>query len=441
MKRLDERQNNELRPVKITRHYTKYAQGSVLIEVGETKVLCSAMIEDKVPPFLRGEKCGWITAEYAMLPSATETRKQRDRNKGKVDGRSVEIQRLIGRSLRSVVDLSALGERTIWIDCDVIQADGGTRTASITGAYVALFDALSTLVEAGELEASPLTDFVAATSVGICRDEIILDLCYAEDSTAAVDMNLVMTGSGQIIEIQGTGEERPFTRGEYETMMSHAEEGIKELIDIQKKALELSVPDKKVIVLATGNIHKAKEINDMLGDSYRVMTMGEAGIDVDIIEDGNTFEDNALIKIRTIAPYLEAENYILMADDSGLAVDALAGAPGIYSARYAGEEVSYADNNKKLIAEMKDVEEDRRGAEFICVIAIGLPNGEEITVKGIVRGKIARELHGDAGFGFDPLFEVEGMGKTYAELSAGEKNEISHRAVAVRKAKSILDAT
>ncbi len=239
MERIDGRQIDEMRPVKVTRHFTCHASGSVLIEVGNTKVICTAMVEDKVPPFLRGSKKGWVTAEYEMLPSATESRKSRDRSKGKVDGRTVEIQRLIGRSLRSVMDMEKLGERTIWIDCDVIQADGGTRTASITGAFIALYDAVQSLLDEGIIDETPLTGFVAATSMGIWENEAILDLCYHEDSSAIVDMNIIMTDKGEIIEIQGTGEGRPFSKNEMAELLDLGEAGVKALIKIQKEALEL----------------------------------------------------------------------------------------------------------------------------------------------------------------------------------------------------------
>lgn len=240
MERFDGRQVNEIRPTTIETDYLKNADGSVLISVGDTKVICTAMIEDRVPPFLRGENKGWISAEYSMLPASTLTRKARDRSRGGIDGRSVEIQRLIGRALRSVVDLEKLGEKTIWIDCDVIQADGGTRTASITGSFVALKSAIDKLIEAGELEENPITQNVAAISVGIPKDsdEAILDLCYQEDSGAQVDMNVIMTENGEIIEVQGTGEDRPFTKKEMEELMGLAEKGIEELIEIQNESLK-----------------------------------------------------------------------------------------------------------------------------------------------------------------------------------------------------------
>lgn len=238
MERIDNRKVDQIRPVKITPNYLLHPDGSVLIEMGLTKVICTAMVEEKVPPFLKGKESGWVTAEYSMMPGSTQQRKIRAAAKGKIDGRSQEIQRLIGRSLRSIVNLDKLGERTVWIDCDVIQADGGTRTASITGAYVALMMALDKLKIQGLIEELPVKESVAAISVGIVDDEAVLDLCYAEDSTAKVDMNLIMTGDGRFIELQGTGEEAPFTREELNTMMSYGEKGIRELIQIQNEVLK-----------------------------------------------------------------------------------------------------------------------------------------------------------------------------------------------------------
>lgn len=235
--RIDGRSNTELRPVKLTRNYIVHPAGSVLIEMGLTKVICTAVVEEKVPSFLKGTSSGWVTAEYGMLPGSTGQRKQRN-TKG-IDGRSQEIQRLIGRSLRAVVDLKKLGERTIWIDCDVIQADGGTRTASITGAFVALKDAIDKLILGGLLAESPIMTSVAAVSVGLVEGEVRLDLCYEEDSRAHVDMNLVMTGEGEFIEIQGTGEERPFSKSQMFAMMEVGEMGILDLIRFQNEALSV----------------------------------------------------------------------------------------------------------------------------------------------------------------------------------------------------------
>jgi len=236
--RVDGREKYQLRPVHIEKHYIKHAEGSVLISVGDTKVICTASIDDKVPPFMRGEGKGWITAEYAMLPRATEQRNSRESSKGKVSGRTMEIQRLIGRALRSVVNLEKLGEKTVWIDCDVIQADGGTRTASITGAFVAMVLAFEKLVKEEKLSEIPVTDFLAATSVGIDPEHgVILDLNYAEDSKAEVDMNIVMTGSGEFVEIQGTGEEATFSRKQLDELLAAAETGVNQLIEIQKAVL------------------------------------------------------------------------------------------------------------------------------------------------------------------------------------------------------------
>lgn len=237
MTRIDGRNYDELRSVKFTRNFTKHAQGSVLVEMGNTKVICTAMIEDRVPPFLKNSGKGWITAEYSMLPSSTQNRKIRESSRGKVDGRTQEIQRLIGRALRSVVDLEKVGERTIWIDCDVIQADGGTRTASITGAFVALVDAINMLVEGGILQDFPIKGFVSAISVGIVGDQHLLDLPYEEDYKAKVDMNIVMTDKGEFIEVQGTGEEAPFSKDDLMELLSLAEKGNKELIKLQKEIL------------------------------------------------------------------------------------------------------------------------------------------------------------------------------------------------------------
>ena len=236
MERIDGRQADQLRPVKISRNFIQHAEGSVLIEIGASKVICTATIEDKVPLWLRGSGQGWITAEYAMIPRATPQRNVRDVTKGKPSGRSQEIQRLVGRALRSVVNLTALGEKTIWIDCDVIQADGGTRTAAITGSFVALVDALSLVAEDPQ-EPLPLYDFLAATSVGIVDDQLLLDLCYAEDSKASVDMNIVMTGNGQLVEVQATAEGAPFSHEEFEILLKLADKGIKELIAFQAEVL------------------------------------------------------------------------------------------------------------------------------------------------------------------------------------------------------------
>jgi len=235
--RADGRQNDQLRPMKITPHYIKHAEGSVLIEIGETKVICTATVEERVPPFMKGQGKGWVTAEYSMLPRATQVRNQREAARGKLGGRTMEIQRLIGRALRSVVNLEALGERSVTLDCDVIQADGGTRTTSITGAFVAMALAMEKLVAGGKLSKLPITDYLASVSVGIVNGKPLLDLMYTEDSQARVDMNVVMTGTGKFVEVQGTGEEAPFSREELNTLLALAEGGIHTMVEEQKKAL------------------------------------------------------------------------------------------------------------------------------------------------------------------------------------------------------------
>jgi ribonuclease PH len=235
--RPSQRQPDQLRQVSLTRNFTRHAEGSVLIEMGDTRVLCTASVEEKVPPFLRGRGEGWVTAEYGMLPRSTHTRSAREAAKGKQSGRTQEIQRLIGRSLRAVVDLKALGERQITLDCDVLQADGGTRCASITGAWVALYEACEKLVTAGKLPANPVRDHIAAVSVGIYKGAPVLDLDYPEDSDCDTDMNVVMTGAGGIVEVQGTAEGEPFSRQQMNVLADLAEMGIRQLIAAQKTAL------------------------------------------------------------------------------------------------------------------------------------------------------------------------------------------------------------
>jgi ribonuclease PH len=236
--RPSKRQPDQMREVRITRRYTRHAEGSVLIEFGDTRVLCTASVEEKVPPFLRGKGQGWVTAEYGMLPRSTHTRMDREAARGKQSGRTQEIQRLIGRALRAVVDLPALGERTVQIDCDVIQADGGTRTAAVTGAYVALHDAVGFMLEKSMIAASPLRDAVAAVSVGVFEGTPVLDLDYIEDSTCDTDMNVVMTGTGGIVEVQGTAEGKPFSRAELDALLGLAQKGIAQLVAAQKAALK-----------------------------------------------------------------------------------------------------------------------------------------------------------------------------------------------------------
>lgn len=238
MKRVDGRAYDELRPIKIIPGYQSFAEGSALIKLGKTHVLCSVSVDERVPPFLKGSGTGWVTAEYAMLPRATVTRSQRDSTQGRVGGRNQEIQRLIGRSLRAVADMAALGERTLIVDCDVLQADGGTRTAAITGAYVALHLAAEKLMHMGVISKIPLKSAVAATSVGIVNSYMLMDLCYDEDSQAAVDFNIVMTSKGEFVELQGTAEGKPFTRQSIDDLLALAERGIQQLFKAQQDVLK-----------------------------------------------------------------------------------------------------------------------------------------------------------------------------------------------------------
>ena len=238
IKRIDGRGYDELRPVRITLGYQSFAEGSVLIEMGKTKVICAVSVEERVPSFLKGSGSGWITAEYAMLPRSTNTRSQRESSAGRISGRSQEIQRLIGRSLRGIAELSELGERSLMVDCDVLQADGGTRTAAITGSYVALYQAMNTLANMGIISSIPLKCGIAAISAGVVNNNILLDLCYDEDSKAQSDFNVVMTSKGDFIELQGTAEGKPYSKSTFDSILSLADKGIKELFEIQQETID-----------------------------------------------------------------------------------------------------------------------------------------------------------------------------------------------------------
>ena len=458
-----QKQNNGLREIKFTKDYTKHAEGSVLVEFGDTKVICTASIEDKVPPFLKNSGTGWISAEYSMLPRSTHQRKIRESSRGKVDGRTHEIQRLIGRSLRSVIDLKQLGEKTIWIDCDVIQADGGTRTASISGAFVALALACDRLCRSKQLKKFPIKEFVSAVSVGIVDGDCVLDLCYEQDSSAHVDMNVVMTGKGEFIEIQSTGEERPFTRTQFNSLLELAEGGCMQIIDIQKQVLGAEITDrihgiqpkpqapkkervkhdntpylnaegKLEFVIASSNSHKIEEINAILAEhDIKLLSLDDVGLKgIEIEETGVTFEENAMIKAKAI---MELTGKIAIADDSGLMVDVLGGEPGVYSARSSGADAHDQRNNQLLKQKLADINWNDRKARFVSVIALAFPDGREGLYKGTCEGMIGFEESGENGFGYDPLF-IPDIGpdneKTFAELSAEEKNRISHRSRALK---------
>lgn len=452
------KQKNEIRELKFTLDYIKHAEGSVLVELGDTKVICTAYVEDKVPPFLKNTGTGWVSAEYSMIPCSTHVRKIRDSVRGKIDGRTHEIQRLIGRSLRSVIDMKKLGERTIWIDCDVIQADGGTRTASISGAFVALAIACDRLHKSKKIKRFPVTEMVSAISVGSIHGENILDLCFEEDSNAHIDMNVVMTGKGEYIEIQSTGEEKPFARDLFNQLLDLAELGCQEVNKIQKETLgqeildkiyppeQASVKKEKIaydntpymnekgeleFVIASSNKHKIEEIQAILSKhNIRLLSMADVGLEgLEIEENGTTFEENAMIKAKEV---MKRTGKVAIADDSGLAVDALDGEPGVYSARYSGEGATDYSNNKLLKQNLMDVPYEERTGRFVSVIALAFPDGREGYYKGICEGHIGFNEMGEHGFGYDPLFTPEKSDKTFAQMSSEEKNKISHRARALK---------
>ncbi len=437
----NERACDELRLVRILPDYTEMAAGSVLICCGRTRVICTASVQEGVPPFLRGKGKGWVTAEYAMLPGSTPQRKQRDGLKK--DGRGVEIQRLIGRSLRAACDLTRLGERTVYIDCDVIQADGGTRTASITGAFVALCIAVDRLMQEGALVDSPIVRQVAAVSAGVVDEVCTLDLEYAQDSRAQVDMNIVMTrdGAGRLgfVEVQGTGEGRSYTRAELDRLLALGEKGCLELMDIQREALgsrSAVICKKPLLALASNNFGKLKELKQLLGDRYDVRSMREMGVETDVEETGETFEENALIKAKALMDICRCAT---LADDSGLCVDQLDGRPGVHSARYCGVHGDDEANNQLLLKELADKPAPHR-AHYGAAVALCRPGREPIIVYGRCEGEIIGEYRGEGGFGYDPLFLSDDLGVTFAEADPAAKNGVSHRARAIQKLIAALEA-
>lgn len=432
--RIDGRTPDQARPVTIETDFVRTADGSCLIATGSTRVICTASVEEGVPPFLKGKAQGWLTAEYAMLPASTATRKKRDGIKK--DGRSVEIQRLIGRSLRQAVDLTKLGERTITLDCDVLEADGGTRTASITGAMVALTCAVDKLLREGKLVQSPILHQVAAVSCGVVDDVPCLDLCYQEDSRAQVDMNLVMNEKGEFIELQGTGEGRAYTPEELSSLIAYGRKGIEQLQEAQREALgerARHIAPKPPLVVASGNEHKLRELQTIFGDYYTVVSMKAAGFSGEIEETADTFAGNAAIKAEAVC---EATGLPTLADDSGLMVDVLDGEPGVLSARYAGNHGDDAANNALLLRRMNG--KTVRTAAFVSAIALKLPGRETLIAEGVCPGVVLEEERGTGGFGYDPLFLYEPLGKTFAEMTEEEKNQVSHRARACEKMLAII---
>ncbi len=425
MIRVDGRKPDQARRVVLdVDRIARRADGSVLACFGNTRVLCTATLVEGVPPFKKGTGEGWLTAEYAMLPASTRPRKQREIMKR--DGRSVEIQRIIGRSLRAVLDFQALGENTVYIDCDVLEADGGTRTAAITGAYVALKSASLRWKKLGIVREDPVKCAVAAVSVGMLDREAHLDLCYQEDSRADVDMNLVMTERGEWVEVQGTGEGRGFTNEDLRAMMALGEEHIRMLHRLQNSVVDSKALSRKLVV-ATGNEGKLREIREIMNPYFdEILSMKDVGLHLDIVEDGDTFEQNAAIKARAVMDALGGR-YSVLADDSGIMVDILGGAPGVHSARIAGD----AANDKQRREKLKEMIRGKNGpftARFVSAVCLARC-GEWLAAHGECHGTILMEERGENmnGFGFDPLFYYEPAQKTFAEMSDVEKNAVSHR--------------
>ncbi len=437
---MNQRAANALRTLEIHPGFTEMAAGSALICAGRTRVLCTASVQEGVPPFLRGSGRGWLTAEYAMLPGSTPQRKARDGVKK--DGRGVEIGRLVGRSLRAACDLTRLGERTVTIDCDVLQADGGTRTAAITGGFVALCLAVKKLLAEKTLVDSPVIRQVAAVSVGVVGGVPTLDLDYALDSRADADVNVVMTrqgGSMAFAEIQGTGEGRPYSRGELNALLDLAQAGVERLMAGQLEALGEAadvIGRKPVLALATGNFGKVRELRAMLGDKFDVRSMREMGVETDVEETGATFEENALIKAEAL---MRLTGCAALADDSGLMVDALGGRPGVYSARYCGVHGDDEANNQLLLRELENVPEPRT-ARYAAAVALCRPGRAPLVTYGTCEGEILRQYRGEGGFGYDPLFYSEDLHMTLAEAAPEAKNAVSHRARAVEKLLKLLEA-
>ena len=423
----------DLRPVTIEPGFVRTADGSALISQGETRVICTASVTDSVPRWMEGKGRGWVTAEYSMLPASTGERKAREISRGKQDGRGVEIQRLIGRSLRGVVDFAALGERSVYVDCDVLQADGGTRCAAITGGFVALQLALAKLVEAEAIERIPLDQSVAALSVGMVDGRAMCDLDYAEDSAAEVDANVVMTGDGGLVEVQATAERMPLSRASLDRAAlpggsrdrpAQASTGIG---SGHPRRLRSWADD---VGADPGHPQRAQAARAARGAPGR-RDRTAAGGDRAPPEVGETFAENALHKARAARA---ATGRAAIADDSGIEAYGLGGRPGVRSARYAGEGASDEENLSKLLDEVARAD-DRRVA-YVCAIALVAEDGEESLFEGRCEGTLATEPRGSGGFGYDPAFIPEDTGpedaRTMAELAPAEKHAISHRGRAAR---------
>ena len=418
----------ELRNIQIKTNVFKYPEGSVVISFGDTEVICNATVQPQASKQTASGQ-GWISVEYNQLPRATGQRQSR-----KSPAAAETIAETIGKALRGVCDLSRLAEREIVIDCDVVQADGGTQSASLTGAFVALRLAVNRLLAQNELANDPIRENVAGVGVALLPDgTCVLDPDEYEEEQALVGMSLVMNEGGDFLSIQAFGADTSFSGNDLNELLHYGAVGIESLIASQKEALvdkTHEVPEK-TIVIATGNVGKSKEFAALFGAAgYEIKTLKDFPDLPDVAETGTTFEANARLKAETISQLIQQP---VLADDSGLCVDALSGMPGVYSARFAGEQKSDAANNAKLLHELYDVPDEKRGAHFHCTLVFAAPQKDSLVVSADWYGRIGRIPRGDYGFGYDPLFIPDGMEKTSAELLPAEKNHLSHRGQAMAK--------
>ncbi len=419
----------ELRNIQVKTNVFKYPEGSVVIAFGDTEVICNATVQPQASKQAASGQ-GWISVEYNQLPRATGQRQSR-KSPAAADENLAET---IGKALRGVCDLSRLAEREIVIDCDVAQADGGTQSASLTGAFVALRLAVNRLLAQNELASDPIRENVAGVGVALLPDgTCVLDPDAYEEEQALVGMSLVMNEGGDFLSIQAFGADTSFSGNDLNELLHYGVVGIESLIASQKEALvdkTHEVPEK-TIVIATGNVGKAKEFAALFGAAgYEIKTLKDFPDLPDVAETGTTFEANARLKAETISQLIQQP---VLADDSGLCVDALSGMPGVYSARFAGEQKSDAANNAKLLHELYDVPDEKRGAHFHCTLVFAAPQKDSLVVSADWYGRIGRIPRGDYGFGYDPLFIPDGMEKTSAELLPAEKNHLSHRGQAMAK--------
>lgn len=419
----------ELRNIQVKTNVFKYPEGSVVIAFGDTEVICNATVQPQASKQAASGQ-GWISVEYNQLPRATGQRQSR-KSPAAADENLAET---IGKALRGVCDLSRLAERKIVIDCDVVQADGGTQSASLTGAFVALRLAVNRLLAQNELASDPIRENVAGVGVALLPDgTCVLDPDAYEEEQALVGMSLVMNEGGDFLSIQAFGADTSFSGNDLNELLHYGAVGIESLIASQKEALvdkTHEVPEK-TIVIATGNVGKAKEFAALFGAAgYEIKTLKDFPDLPDVAETGTTFEANARLKAETISQLIQQP---VLADDSGLCVDALSGMPGVYSARFAGEQKSDAANNAKLLHELYDVPDEKRGAHFHCTLVFAAPQKDSLVVSADWYGRIGRIPRGDYGFGYDPLFIPDGMEKTSAELLPAEKNHLSHRGQAMAK--------